>query len=181
VARNEGEVDKALAGAAQRVDAVYQMPFLAHAAMEPMNCTVGYAKDGCDIWVGTQAPTRTQSMVADLTGLPKTAIRIHNPTSPRCMNCHPATRQATQGDDLHPHVPLMYGGRFGVGMPGLPCRSCHGPSNVATLAESIASIPESGLGPRPGVDGVAGQVAARDLSADTGPRPKRRPEPCEAA
>jgi hypothetical protein len=32
-------------------------------------------------------------------------------TSPRCMNCHPSTRQATQGDDLHAHVPLMYGGR----------------------------------------------------------------------
>src|SRR5712671_217436 len=78
VARNDGDVDKALAGAAQRVDAVYQMPFLAHAAMEPMNCTVHYAKDGCDIWLGTQAPTRTQSMVAELTGLPKTAIRIHN-------------------------------------------------------------------------------------------------------
>src|SRR5258705_472224 len=78
VARNEGDIDKALAGAAQRVDAVYQMPFLAHAAMEPMNCTVHYAKGGCDIWLGTQAPTRTQSMVADLTGLPKTAIRIHN-------------------------------------------------------------------------------------------------------
>src|SRR6478672_11625194 len=43
-------------------------------------------------------------------------------TSPRCMNCHPATRQPTQGDDLHAHVPLMYGGRFGVGLPGLPCR-----------------------------------------------------------
>src|SRR6267143_1226180 len=78
VARNEGDADKALAGAAQRLDAVYQMPFLAHAAMEPMNCTGHYAKDGCDIWLGTQAPTRTQSMVADLTGLPKTAIRIHN-------------------------------------------------------------------------------------------------------
>ena len=78
VARNEGDADKALAGAAQRLDAVYQMPFLAHAAMEPMNCTVDYAKDGCDIWVGTQAPTRTQSMVAELTGLPKTSIRIHN-------------------------------------------------------------------------------------------------------
>src|SRR5256712_8394434 len=62
-------------------------------------------------------------------------------TSPRCMNCHPVTRQATQGDDLHPHVPLMYGGRYGVGLPGLPCRACHGPSNVTTLAESIASIP----------------------------------------
>ena len=78
VARNEGDADKALAGAAQRVEAVYQMPFLAHAAMEPMNCTVHYTKDGCDIWVGTQAPTRTQSMVAGLTGLPKTAIRVHN-------------------------------------------------------------------------------------------------------
>ena len=62
-------------------------------------------------------------------------------TSPRCVNCHPATRQATQGDDLHPHLPLMNGGRYGVGLPGLPCRSCHGPSNVTTLAESIASIP----------------------------------------
>jgi hypothetical protein len=62
-------------------------------------------------------------------------------TSPRCMNCHPATRQATQGDDLHPHVPLMYGGRYGVGLPGLPCRACHGASNTTTLAESIASIP----------------------------------------
>src|SRR5882762_4987620 len=78
VARNEGDVDKALAAAAQRVDAVYQMPFLAHAAMEPMNCTVHYTKAGCDLWLGTQAPTRTQSVVADLTGLPKTAIRIHN-------------------------------------------------------------------------------------------------------
>jgi len=78
VARNEGDAEKALAGAAQRLDAVYQMPFLAHAAMEPMNCTVHYAKDGCDIWLGTQAPTRTQSMVAELTGLPKTAIRVHN-------------------------------------------------------------------------------------------------------
>jgi len=62
-------------------------------------------------------------------------------TSPRCMNCHPATRQATQGDDLHPHVPLMYGGRYGVGVPGLPCRACHGSSNATTLVESIASIP----------------------------------------
>jgi hypothetical protein len=62
-------------------------------------------------------------------------------TSPRCMNCHPATRQATQGDDLHAHVPPMFGGRYGVGVPGLPCRSCHGASNTVTLAESIATIP----------------------------------------
>jgi hypothetical protein len=62
-------------------------------------------------------------------------------TSPRCLNCHPATRQVTQGDDLRPHVPLMNAGRYGVGVPGLPCRSCHGAANTPTLAESIATIP----------------------------------------
>jgi len=78
VARNEGDAEKALAGAAQRIDAIYQLPLLAHAAMEPMNCTVHYRKDACDIWVGTQVPTRTQDMVAEMTGLPKEAIKIHN-------------------------------------------------------------------------------------------------------
>jgi isoquinoline 1-oxidoreductase beta subunit len=78
VARNEGDAEKALAGAAQRIDAIYQMPLLAHAAMEPMNCTVQYRKDACEIWVGTQVPTRTQARVAELTGLPKEAIKIHN-------------------------------------------------------------------------------------------------------
>src|SRR5260221_8164884 len=61
--------------------------------------------------------------------------------SPRCMNCHPATRQPTQGDDLHAHVPLMYGGPHDRGAPGLPCASCHGATNTLTLASSIASVP----------------------------------------
>jgi isoquinoline 1-oxidoreductase beta subunit len=78
IARNEGDTQTALAGAAQRVDAIYQAPFLAHAAMEPMNCTVHLRKNGCDVWVGTQAPTLTQSVLAELTGLPKDAVKIHN-------------------------------------------------------------------------------------------------------
>ncbi|KRQ09916.1 aldehyde dehydrogenase [Bradyrhizobium pachyrhizi] len=78
VARNVGDAGKALADATQRVDAIYQVPFLAHATMEPMNCTVHLQKDRCDIWVGTQAPTITQSQVAELTGLPKDAVKIHN-------------------------------------------------------------------------------------------------------
>lgn len=78
VARNVGDAGKALAEAAQRLDAIYQVPFLAHAAMEPMNCTVHLQKDRCDIWVGTQAPTITQSQVAELTSLPTDAIKIHN-------------------------------------------------------------------------------------------------------
>ncbi|MET4243206.1 xanthine dehydrogenase family protein molybdopterin-binding subunit [Bradyrhizobium sp. RT10b] len=78
VARNDGDAEEALAAATQRVNAIYQVPFLAHAAMEPMNCTVHLQKDRCHIWVGTQAPTITQSLVAELTGLPKDAIKIHN-------------------------------------------------------------------------------------------------------
>jgi isoquinoline 1-oxidoreductase subunit beta len=78
VARNDGDADRALAGAARRIDAIYQMPFLAHAAMEPMNCTVHVRRNECDVWVGTQAPTLTQAVVAEITGLPKDAVRIHN-------------------------------------------------------------------------------------------------------
>jgi hypothetical protein len=62
-------------------------------------------------------------------------------THPRCMNCHPAARQPTQGDDLRPHIPLMFGGTADQGVPGLPCKSCHGNENVATLDSGIASIP----------------------------------------
>jgi isoquinoline 1-oxidoreductase subunit beta len=78
VARNEGDADKALAGAVQRIDAIYQAPFLAHAAMEPMNCTAHVRKDSCDLWVGTQAPTLTQAVIARATGLPKEVVKIHN-------------------------------------------------------------------------------------------------------
>lgn len=60
---------------------------------------------------------------------------------PRCLNCHPVTRQPTQGDDLHPHVPLMYAGPGDHGVAGLPCKSCHGTVNVETPGSRIASIP----------------------------------------
>lgn len=78
VARNEGDVQKALAAAAQRLDAVYQLPFLAHATMEPMNCTVHVQRDRCDLWVGTQCPTLTQMVVGEALGLPQKSVEIHN-------------------------------------------------------------------------------------------------------
>ena len=61
--------------------------------------------------------------------------------SPRCLNCHPVERRPTQGDDLHAHVPLMPAGTDGKGVPALPCKSCHGPANHATLAPSVPSVP----------------------------------------
>jgi hypothetical protein len=62
---------------------------------------------------------------------------------PRCLNCHPADRTPTQGDDLHPHVPLVQAGPQDRGTPELPCASCHGPQNAATLGSAMKSIPGS--------------------------------------
>ena len=78
VARHDGDPEADIAQAADKLDAVYQQPFLAHATMEPMNCTVHMTKEGCDIWVGTQIPGRSQKAVAKLTGLELRQIRIHN-------------------------------------------------------------------------------------------------------
>ena len=78
VARHDGDAAAAIAGAARKIDAVYEQPFLAHATMEPMNCTVHLTKEGCDIWVGTQIPGITQAAVMKLTGLQREQVRIHN-------------------------------------------------------------------------------------------------------
>ncbi len=78
VAQNIGDVDKAMAGAVTKVEATYQVPFLAHAAMEPMNCTVHVRKDGCEIWVGNQAIARCQAAAAKITGLPLDKVVVHN-------------------------------------------------------------------------------------------------------
>ena len=78
IARNDGDVAKAMAGAVHKVEAIYELPFLAHATMEPVNCTVHVRPDRCDIWVGTQVPTFTQTAAAKLTGLPKAKVQVHN-------------------------------------------------------------------------------------------------------
>jgi isoquinoline 1-oxidoreductase subunit beta len=78
VAQNIGDVDKAMASAVTKVEATYQVPFLAHATMEPMNCTVHVRKDGCEVWVGSQALARAQAAAAKVTGLPLDQIVVHN-------------------------------------------------------------------------------------------------------
>jgi isoquinoline 1-oxidoreductase beta subunit len=78
VAQNIGDVDQALASAVTKVDAIYQVPFLAHATMEPMNCTVHVRKDSCEIWVGSQAVARVQAAAAKTLGLPLEKVVVHN-------------------------------------------------------------------------------------------------------
>ncbi|KWK72236.1 aldehyde dehydrogenase [Burkholderia ubonensis] len=78
VARKDGDVDRAFANAKTRVDAVYEQPLLAHATMEPVNCTVHVRPDGCEIWVGTQVPTRALDAVQQITGFPREKIVVNN-------------------------------------------------------------------------------------------------------
>ena len=77
IAGHAGDVAKAMESAASRVEAVYHQPFLAHATMEPMNCTVHWRKDQCEIWVGSQAPDRAVAKLADL-GLKPEQIKLNN-------------------------------------------------------------------------------------------------------
>jgi isoquinoline 1-oxidoreductase subunit beta len=78
VAQNIGDADKAIAGAVTRVEAAYHLPFLAHATMEPMNCTVHFRKGACEIWIGTQAIARVQTMAAEAAGLTPEKVIVHN-------------------------------------------------------------------------------------------------------
>lgn len=78
VAKREGDAAKAFKTADKTHSVVYEQPFLAHATMEPMNCTVEIGPDACDIWVGTQIPTFAQGMAAKTIGIPIEKVRLHN-------------------------------------------------------------------------------------------------------
>src|SRR2546427_8884658 len=78
VAQNVGNTDSAMASAVTRVEATYQVPFLAHATMEPMNCTAHVRKDGCEVWTCSQALSRAQATAAHVTGLPLEKVVVHN-------------------------------------------------------------------------------------------------------
>ncbi len=77
VAKAAGDAAKALREG-KSLDAAYEMPFLAHATMEPMNCTVHVRADACEVWVGIQVLTRAQAIAAKVTGLPLEKVTVHN-------------------------------------------------------------------------------------------------------
>ena len=76
-ARKEGDPAAALATAARRVEAAYEVPFLHHATMEPMTCTAHVRPDGCEVWAPTQNQSDAQRVAAELTGLPNEKVLIH--------------------------------------------------------------------------------------------------------
>jgi len=77
VARHDGDAVTALGTATQRLEAVYEMPFLAHTTMEPMNCTAHVRADGVDIWAPTQFQTGVQMAGAQIGGVPPEKVAVH--------------------------------------------------------------------------------------------------------
>lgn len=75
--RTEGDVQAALDGAEKRITAHYELPFLAHAPIEPMNCTADVKSDQVEIWAPTQNPQAVQNMAAEVTGLPLEKVFVH--------------------------------------------------------------------------------------------------------
>ncbi len=76
-AAKKGDASKALGEAAKKVAATYFVPFVAHATMEPMNCTAHVQKDRCDVWAPTQGQTIAQLVASKVSGLPPEKVNIH--------------------------------------------------------------------------------------------------------
>jgi isoquinoline 1-oxidoreductase beta subunit len=76
-ARKEGDAAAALSGAAQKIEAVYEVPYLAHATMEPINCTADVRADRVDVWAPTQFQTMAQGTAAKICGLKPENAFIH--------------------------------------------------------------------------------------------------------
>jgi len=77
VARNDGDAPGAIDQAERKFEAVFQLPFLAHATMEPMNCTVDARPDGCEIWAPTQNQTGVLGAAIKITGFKPEQVTVH--------------------------------------------------------------------------------------------------------
>jgi isoquinoline 1-oxidoreductase subunit beta len=105
VAVSHGDAASAIAGAAKRFDVVYQLPFLAHAPMEPINTTIHVRPDGADVWLGTQVPVRAQKTVAEVTGLPQDSVHVFNQFMGGAFGRRLDIDSVTQAARIAKHVP----------------------------------------------------------------------------
>ncbi len=78
VARDDNDAPGKIAAAHRRIDAIYELPFLSHAPMEPINTTLHVRPDGAELWVGTQVPVRARDALAQAAGLRPEQVVVHN-------------------------------------------------------------------------------------------------------
>jgi isoquinoline 1-oxidoreductase beta subunit len=77
VVRNDGDVEHAFAKAAAKLEAIYELPLVAHAAMEPLNCVADVRADRCEMWVPTQNPSAARDVAAQICKLPPESVTVH--------------------------------------------------------------------------------------------------------
>ena len=77
VGNANGDANAAIAGAARKIEAVYQYPYQSHAALEPLNATALYTPDRCEVWTGTQDGERAFKTVVEASGLPPEKCDVH--------------------------------------------------------------------------------------------------------
>ena len=77
VLRNDGDFEKAYEECAQTIEAIYEVPFLAHATMEPMNCTAHFHHGECELWAPTQIPGAAAESVAQALGITRDRVKVH--------------------------------------------------------------------------------------------------------
>ena len=78
VVTKKGDAEAVIKSSAKVVEAVYELPYLDHAMMEPMNCTAHVTPDRAEVWVGTQNPEEAVSQISRLTGIPEENVYVHN-------------------------------------------------------------------------------------------------------
>ena len=138
-----GDTQAALAKAAKKIDVEYSVPYLAHAPMEPLNCTVSITQDKCEIWTGTQFQTLDQMVAGKITGLKPEQVVIHteflgggfgrraNPTSDFVSEAVYVAKAAgapvktvwAREDDIrggYYRSAFLHHARIGLGADGLP-------------------------------------------------------------
>ncbi|WP_095059907.1 xanthine dehydrogenase family protein molybdopterin-binding subunit [Pseudomonas sp. Irchel s3f7] len=138
-----GDTKAALAKATKTIDAEYSVPYLAHAPMEPLNCTVRITQDKCEIWTGTQFQTLDQMIAGKITGLKPEQVEIHteflgggfgrraNPTSDFVSEAVYVAKAAggpvktvwAREDDIrggYYRSAFLHHARIGLGADGLP-------------------------------------------------------------
>jgi isoquinoline 1-oxidoreductase beta subunit len=185
-AETRGDCDAALEKAAHRLDAEYVVPYLAHATMEPMNCTVKIDGDRCEVWTGTQFQTNDQAAAARIAGVPVDHVSVHtmflgggfgrraNPTSDFVSEAVQVARAAgvpvkvvwTREDDMRGgyYRPLfVHRIEVGLGPDGLPVAWKH----VVVGQSILAGTPFEAMMVKHGVDptSLEGVVDSPYLSA----------------
>lgn len=75
--RKDGDAESALASAARKIEAVYEVPYLSHLMMEPLNCVVDLRPDSCEVWTGSQFQTVDRANAAKIAGLPNEKVQLH--------------------------------------------------------------------------------------------------------